>query len=273
MFPPVWSPVLVLGLVLALDPVRLGIILLVISRPRPAQGLFVYWVGAMAASVPYMLVPLIALHVTPAFRSFAQHYATPAAFSSPTVRHVQIGIGVVALSIAAVMTIRFKARQRTQLTTRGATTSTPVPESNTATSQPSGRPQDAPTRDRLRSRRLRARIQKAWETGSAWPALMLGAASGPPPLTVLLVLTTILASGAAIGTQVSLALAWVVGMFAIVEVILVSHLAMPARTEAALRLLHDWILTHRQQFLTTMVAVIGIAMMSYGIGGIGGTGH
>ena len=54
---------------------------------------------------------------------------------------------------------------------------------------------------------------------------------------MILALTTILASGAAIGTQVSLALAWVVGMFALVEIILVSHVAAPAKTEAVLRLL------------------------------------
>ena len=87
-------------------------------------------------------------------------------------------------------------------------------------------------------------------------------------MTVLLVLTTIVASGAAIGTQVSLALAWVVGMFAVVEIILVSHVAAPAKTEAVLRLLHNWILAYRRQVLIAMIAVIGVAMVAYGMGGI-----
>ncbi|MGA7050361.1 MAG: GAP family protein, partial [Mycobacterium sp.] len=38
-----WSPVLVLAFMLAIDPLRLGLILLVISRPRPLQSLLAYW--------------------------------------------------------------------------------------------------------------------------------------------------------------------------------------------------------------------------------------
>jgi Sap, sulfolipid-1-addressing protein len=265
----VWSPVLVLALVLALDPLRLGLILLLITRPRPLQSLLVYWVGAMAVSVPYMLGPLIVLHVTPAFRSFAQHIGT-ATFASPNVRHTQIGIGVVALLIAALMTVRFRARQRAYLPTQGGTTSTPVPDSNTPTaiSQPLVRTQDPTTKNRSATPRLPARARIAWENGSSWPACIIGVASGPPPLTVLLVLTTIMASGAAIGTQVGLAIAWVIGMFAVVEIILVSHLAMPTKTEAVLQLLHDWILAYRRQVLIAAIALIGVVMMVFGMGAI-----
>jgi hypothetical protein len=264
----VWSPALVLALLLALDPLRLGLILLMITRPRPAQSLLAYWVGAMAVSVPYMLVPLMVLHVIPTFRSFAQHLSA-ATFTSPTIRHTQIGIGVLALSIAALMAIRFRARQRAYLPTPGSTASTLVPDSNTSPSISwLGRAQDATTEDGPAIRRLRARARNAWDNGSPWPAFMFGAASGPPPVTALLVLTTIMTSGAAIGTQVSLAIAWVVGMFAVVEIILVSQLVTPAKTQAVLQLLHDWILAHRRQVVIAMIAVIGVAMMAYGMGAI-----
>ena len=261
---------LVLALVLALDPVRLGLVLLLISRPRPVPNLLAYWVGAMTVSVPYMLVPLTVLHVTPTFRSFAQHYATPAMFMSSTVRHIQIGIGVLALSIAALMAVRFRARQRVQLSTPGDTTSTLVPDSNTPTtiSRPLGRPQDAPAEGGSAIRRLRGRVRNAWENGSLRVGFMFGLGSGPPPLTILLVLTTIMASGAAIGMQVSLAIAWVVGMFAVVEIILVSYLATPAKTQAVLRVLHEWALAYRRQVLIAMIGVVGVAMLAYGMGGI-----
>jgi Sap, sulfolipid-1-addressing protein len=260
---------LVPTLLLTLDPLRLGLILLLITRQRPVQSLFFYWVGAMTASVPYMLGPLTVLHVVPSFRSFADHFATPATLASPSVRHIQIGIGVLALSAAAVLAVRFWARQRACLATAGATASNLVPASDapTATSRPPDPEQDATTKDRAAKGRLRARIQTAWENGSTWPAFMFGALSGPPPVTALLVLTTIMASGAAIGTQVSLALAWVVGMFAVVEIILVSHMAAPARTQAALQVLHDWILAHRRQVLIALIAVAGVAMLA--LGGIG----
>ena len=50
--PAVWSPVLVLAFMMALDPLRLAVLLLLIARPRPVQSLLAYWIGAMTASVP-----------------------------------------------------------------------------------------------------------------------------------------------------------------------------------------------------------------------------
>jgi len=258
---------MVLTLLLAFDPVRLGLVLLLISRPRPVQNLLTYWVGAMIVSVPYMLVPLTLLHVTPVFRSFAQHVADPATLTSPTVRHIQIGMGAFVLSAAALMAVRFWGRLA-YLSAPGVAASALVPDSNTqiVVSRPSGSVQDAPTEGRSAIRRLRDRTRNAWKSGSRWFALMIGLASGPPPLTVLLVLTTIVASRAAIGEQIGAALAWVVGMFVVVEIILVSYVASPARTQSALQLVHDWSLTYRRQVVVAVLAVIGSILLAYGLG-------
>jgi Sap, sulfolipid-1-addressing protein len=269
----------VLAFMLALDPLRLGLLILLITRPRPVQSLLFYWAGAMAVSVPYMLVPLTVLHVTPSFRSVAQHLASRVIFGSPTLQHIQFGVGVVALLIAALMAVRLRAGQHAYVAIPADTASPPVADSNTPTaiSQAPDRPPDAPTEDGSPIRRLRARVVdrwqrmwlravSGWETESPRPALIVGLLSGPPPLTVLLVLTTIMASGAAIGAQVSLAIAWVVGMFAVVEIILVSYLASPTKTETALRRLHDWVLAHRRQVWIAMIAVIGVVSLAYGMG-------
>ncbi|MFY9765416.1 MAG: GAP family protein, partial [Mycobacterium sp.] len=93
-----WSSVVVLALPIALDPVRLGVNLLLISRPRSAQNLLVYWVGCMLASVVLLLVPILVLHFTPTFSSFVHDLANPATTASSTVRHVEIFMGVLALS-------------------------------------------------------------------------------------------------------------------------------------------------------------------------------
>ena len=162
--PAVWSPVLVLAFMLALDPLRLGLLLLVVTRPRPVQSILVYWVGAMTASVLYMLVPLMVLHVTPGFRSVAQHLASQAIFGSPTVRHIQFGMGVVALLIAARMAVRLRAGQRAYVATPADTPSPLVAESNTpiAISQPLDRAPDAPTEGGSPILRLFARARGAW---------------------------------------------------------------------------------------------------------------
>jgi hypothetical protein len=264
---------------LALDPLRLGLILLLIMRPRPVQSLLVYWVGAMTVSVLYMLVPLILLHVTPGFQSVAQHLASQAIFGSPTVRHIQFGIGVVVLLIAARMTVRLRAGQHAYVATPVDTASPLVADSNTpnAISQPLKRAPFTPTEGGSPIRRLGVRVygawqrlwlpaMGAWESESPRAALLVGLLSGPPPLTVLLVLTTIMASGAAIGAQVVLAVAWVVGMFALVEIVLVSYLVSPTKTETALRRLHDWSLAHRRQVWIALIAAVGVVLLAYGMG-------
>jgi hypothetical protein len=271
--------VLVLAFILAIDPVRLGVLLLVITRPRPVQSLFAYWVGTMAVSVPYMLVPLMVLHVTPGFRSVAQHLASQVLLGSPNVRHIQFGIGVVVLLIAAHMAVRLRAGQHAYVGTPADTASPLVADSNTPTafSQPLDRAPDAPTEGGSLIRRLGARafgvwqrlwrpVMGAWESESPRAALVVGLLSGPPPLTVLLVLTTIMASGAAIGTQVGLAIAWVFGMFAVVEILLVSYLVSPTKTETALRRLHDWSLAHRRQVWIALIAAVGVVLLAYGMG-------
>ncbi|EUA32917.1 hypothetical protein I553_8977 [Mycobacterium xenopi 4042] len=63
---------------------------------------------------------------------------------------------------------------------------------------------------------------------------------GPGADEMLYVVAIIVASGAAIGTQVSAAVAYVVGVLAVVEITLACYLARPAQTQALVQRLHDW---------------------------------
>jgi len=268
--PTVWGSLLGLALLVAVNPALLGIILLVISRPRPVQNLLAYWVGCLTVNVPCVLVALLVLHSTATFTSFSRDLAIPASAASSTIRHIQLGMGVLSLSIAALMTARFLARQRqrARLPTPDGNTSVLVLASNTPTaiSWLEGRAQDAATEGGSAIRRLLGRAHNAWENGSLWVALVLGLGTTPPPLLVVFVDTTIVASGAAIGTQVSAAIAFVVGMFAVVEITLVSYLATPSKTQAVLRPLHDWALAHRRKILVAMLTVGGVSLVANGMG-------
>ena len=267
----VWGSVLGVALLIALNPVRLGVILLMVSRPRPLQNLLAFGAGNLIVGIPAVLVPLVVLHVTPMFRSFVEGLGTAAAVA--TVRHVQIGMGMLALSIAALMVARslmrarsLRRRQRTHLPTPGGTTSTLVLDSNspTAISRLPGRAQNAATEDESAIRRLLGRANNAWENGSLWVALVWGLCS--VPVDSLFVVAIIVASGARMGTQVSAAIAFVVGWLASVEIVLISHLATPAKTEAALGLLHDWARAHRRNLVVAIFAVVGVSGLARGMG-------
>lgn len=105
-----WGSVAVLALPIAFDPVRLGVNLLLISRPRPAQNLLVYWVGCVTASVMLLLLPLLALHFTDL--AWVHDLANPRTTASATMRHVQVFVGVLLLVIAAVTAMRMVTRRR-----------------------------------------------------------------------------------------------------------------------------------------------------------------
>lgn len=265
-----WSSVVGLALLVALDPVRLGVTLLLISRPRPVQNLLAYGVGSLIACIPTLVVPLTLLNFTPMFSSLRHGLANPD--TSSTVRHIQIGFGVLALLTAALMALRVWTRQRAQVPASGGNTSTLVLDSKrpTAISRLLGRAPDDPTEGGSAIPRLIGRARNAWENGSLWVALVIGLGSGPPLDGVLFLLAIVVASGAAIGTQISASIAFVVGMLAIVEIMLVSYLTMPARTQVVLRALHDWARAHRTAILAAIFAVVGVSLLANGMGlGVG----
>jgi hypothetical protein len=260
-----WSSVLVMGLLTGLDPMRIGITLLVISRPRPVQNLLAYGIGNLIACIFTVVLPLSVVHVTPTFKSFADSFAT-----SSTVRHIQIGMGVLALSVAALMTVHSltRARQRAHLATPADNTATPVLDSNTPPpiSWLLGPAQDPATEGGSATRQLLGRAHNAWESGSWWVSLVIGLALGPPLDGVLFLLAIIVASGTMFGTQVGAAVVFVVGLLSVVEITLASYLVTPAKTQAVLQLLHDWARAHRRKILLAVCTVGGVALVASGVG-------
>jgi hypothetical protein len=52
----------------------------------------------------------------------------------------------------------------------------------------------------------------------------------------------------------------------VVEIVLLSNLVAPAKTDAILRRLHDWARCYRRQILVTMLALVGLALVAQGSG-------
>ncbi|BBY22729.1 GAP family protein [Mycobacterium stomatepiae] len=268
LFPAMWGAVLLLTLLAALDPVRLSITLLLISRPRPVQNLLVYGAGGLTACIPTIVIPLTLLQVTHTFSSHAHDWANPT--SSSGVHYIQIGIAVLMLSIAALLAVRLRWRTRQQAPqpTPGGHMPVLLPDTTTQTaiSQPLDRAQGRATEGGSTILRLRGRAHDAWVNGSVWVAYLVGLFTGGPPLDSLpFLLAVVAASGAAIGTVASALVVFVVGMFAVVEIVFISHLAAPAKTQAVLQLLHDWALAHRQHVVVATFTLLGISLAIRGL--------
>jgi Sap, sulfolipid-1-addressing protein len=234
------SAVLVLSLLVALDPVRIGITALLISRPRPMLNLFVFWLGGMAAGIATALVVLLFL------RDFtiSLMQEVDSASSSQTVACIQVMIGVLAVLIAA----RLWARQRTPVPVTGGDSSVLVLEPNTATG----------------SSRLSIRGQL--EGGSLVVAFVAGLALATPPVEYLAVMAAILASGTTAAEQLGAAVIFTVVAFTVVEVPLITYVATPAKTIAVVQRLNLWIGERRQAIPALVVGAIGVLLMVTGIG-------
>lgn len=259
----VWGSVLALGILVGLDPMRIGITLLVISRPRPVQNLLMFGAGCMAACIPTLIVPLTLLHATPMFKSTAESWA-----KSSTGGYIQIGMGAVALTTATVLTVHFWVRQRAKLPATDGGASTMVLDTDTSTpvSRLLARAKEQPEGGTSFFRRLPRRGHDAWESGALWVSFVIGFSfAGAPPDVALFLLAIVVVSGAAVGTQITAAIAFIVGMLAVVEIVLVSYLAAPTKTEAVLQRLHDWAWAHHRKILVAMCILAGIMLIAKGL--------
>ncbi|CAJ1495616.1 GAP family protein [[Mycobacterium] burgundiense] len=267
-----WGSLLALALLTTINPVRLGIILLVLSRPRPMQNLLAYWVGAAIVGLATLLLPLVLLHANPASASFARDFADPTA--NPTAQRTAIGVGVALLAAAALIVVRSFAQApaaevRQTTPDRGGATSPLALDSTTPPfiSRWLGPADGAPATDASLFRRLLSRARTAWQNGSPWIAFTLGVIVLPPLDGVLFALAIIVASGAALGTQVIAVVAYMVGVLLIEEIILASNVVAPTRTQALLHRLHEWAQAHHRKFVAAILALVGASLVVRGLGG------
>ncbi|OBK44121.1 GAP family protein [Mycobacterium sp. 1081908.1] len=234
-----WGTVLALALVAGVDPGRIGIALLLFSRRRPVLHLFALWLGGVAVGVALALGALVGLHDV----VLGAMGRLEVAASSSTAGRIQIAMGVLALVVAAAITIGFSVRRPVAVP--------PGPALHQA----------EPTA----FSRLSTRALQALQAGPPWITFLVGVGI-TTDFRYLAALTVILASGAALGTQVSAAAAYTLVGLAFAEVPLVCHLAAPTRTGAMMARVHDWVRARRRAVLGVVVAVLGICLMTTGMG-------
>lgn len=236
-----WGAVLAIALVAGADPVRIGIAVLLCSRSRPVFHLVALWLGGLAVGVVLALAVLFGLH-DPAL---AVTHRLQLAANSPTAGGIQIAVGVLVLVVAASIAVGSSVRQR-------------VPAAGPGDGPPS---RATPTA----FSRLSTRALGALQAGPLWLTFLVGVGISTD-FRYLAALTAILASGTAWGTQVGAAALYTLVALAFAEIPLVCHLAAPARTRAVMSQLHDWVRARRRPMLAVIVAVLGVLLVTAGLG-------
>ncbi len=210
---------LVMAVAVSLEPFRIGMTVLMLNRPRPMLQLLAFLGGGFAMG---MTVGLVVLFVLRRKLLGATYFTLP---------RVQIGIGVLALVVAAILAVRPTIGRR------------------------------------ARFRSLPARAQILLGGRSLWVAGVAGLGIALPSVDYLAALAIILASGAAATTQVGALLMFNVVAFALVEVPLVAYVLAPRTTRAAMAALHEWIRSRRRLEVAALLTAVGCVLLLAGLAG------
>ncbi len=113
--------------------------------------------------------------------------------------------------------------------------------------------------------RLSTRAQDALQTRPLWVPFVLGAGLFTD-FRYLLPLSAIVASGAAAGTQITATAMFAVVSLAFLEIPLASRLAAPVKTGEVMSQAHAWVKARRHQVFALIIALLGIFLMTTGMG-------
>lgn len=224
-----WTTVLALALLLNLEPVRVGLVPMMLGRPRPHLQLFAFFCGGLLMAGSVGLLVLLVFHRSP--------------FGSDRVSgpKVQIALGVIALVLAAVLALRPSRSQ-----------AGPAVDGEAV---PVGRTDKTSARAREILRR---------GTSPAWAAA-IGMLTGLPSGDFLAVLLVIGSSGAAPLAQATALLVFLLVGNAVAVVPLVSFLVAPRRTHGWNERFQAWVRARTRREYGGFIAVAGLVLIGVGL--------
>ncbi|OBH96651.1 GAP family protein [Mycobacterium sp. E2733] len=239
-----WVTVLILAGSVIFEPIRVGLVVLLLSRRRPLLQLLAFLCGGFAMGVGAGLVVLFVLRATPVVGHFS-------------VAEVQIASGLIALLVAAVLATDAMRRR----VVRPAPADTVMRGSGGVAlfegTTPSGRQQLAE----------RARIFLRSESLSV--AAISGLGASLPSANYMGSMAAILASHAAPVAQVQALVAFNLVAFTVAEIPLIGYLAAPQRTRAFMAGLQNWLRSRGRRDIAVLVAAGGCFMLVLGLINVG----
>lgn len=237
--PSMWITVLILAGSVIFEPIRLGLVVLLLSRKRPLRQLLVFCCGGLTMGSGVGLVVLFVLRAAPVF-------------GHVSVAQVQLASGFVALLIAAAIaanTVRHKPVRRSPANAEAAGGGVALLERT----QPGAL---AKLTGRARAFLQGDSLRVAWVSG-------LGAAL--PSANYMASMAAILASHAGAVTQAQAVVAYNLVAFTVAEIPLVSCLLAPRRTRASMVALQTWLRSRTRGDIAALIATGGAAMLALGL--------
>jgi hypothetical protein len=250
-----WSTVLVMALVAATDPLRIGVIAYMVSRARPVRLLLPFFVAGFTANVA------VAVAVVFVFRENAlgDRSVHPG---------IEITIGVAAGLIAVLSATGLLER----LFHRVRRTRVPVPAAagdhpgRPATDEPTAEQIEPPTLDSLPVvSKLPESIKAALRGEAAWAAGLLGLSNGIPSPYYLGAIAAVLTSGAVVGEQLSALVAFNLVAFSGALIPILSFWIAPDATRAGVERLYTWMKTHHRLVVAVIAGAVGVFFVGLGI--------
>ena len=240
-----WITVLVMALAVIFEPIRLGLAVLMLNRPRPVLQLFTFLCGGFTMGLGVGLVILFILRTTPLAGNF-------------TVAQAQIVAGLLALLVAAVLATNVLVRKQI----RRVPASTAVGGGDAGCEGVVDLLEPAPPGS---LKKVSARAREFLQGDSLRVAWVSGLAVALPSANYLGAMAAILASGAGPAAQAHALLLFNVVAFTLVEIPLVSYLAAPQKTRAFMAALQEWLRTRSHWEFAVLLAAGGCFLVVLGV--------
>ena len=247
-----WPYVLMVGIGVFMDPTRLGLAAILMSRRQAVRSLLAFWLGGMLAGISVGIVVLVLFHdvALVAIQNMVASMNEVRSAVGFSGGRLQIAFGMLALVGLAVLVARQRARAGAPIAVGSG-------------GVPGLAPQPSKSSFVARMGQLTMRMV---ESGGHWPAFIVGLGSTVPPIEGPVALTVIMASKNELGTQFSAFVVFTLMMLLFVEIPLLSYWAAPQRTEAAMLRLNAWIHGHRPQIVQATLALAGVVFVVQGVG-------
>jgi hypothetical protein len=241
----VWTTVVLLGLAVSIEPARIGLIALLLTRPRPARHLLVFLCTGLAMSLSVGFTVLFVFH----------HTFLGKANFDPAL--IQIGIGVVAVLLGALLMSKiplrqFAKRERAKVPA-GAVDGAVVVH-------------DPPPPSRFT--RLSTRVRGFMQGESSWFSGSIGAALAMPSVDYMALLALIIASKTPPVEQASALVTFLLLASWAAVIPLLSFMVVPGKTRVWVQRFNEWIRTRTRKHAGVFVVVVGVILIGIGLHGL-----